>query len=847
MLIGIKDRLDKYLNTTRTVIKWLHLVKYSVALALLFVSFKWFTTWVKGDLALGGTTYYHVFFRRLLTDPSMKAFKLFFHAYVSAGFALVWMSLFTRIENILKFTVLKSAENKVDFQKMMADSDELPEWPYKRDGFSVVLAEIQDQDGSRVPNEKSPDKRPKWLVLTDKALYTGLLVTGGIGSGKTASVALPLLEQMINHHREVPVIEKIVDEKTFEVTTRKTTKRYVWSGLVTDEKGDFSDITRGICKRLGREKDFIRLAPGGFWLWNAIYNPGQPTWAVGYTLGKILDRFNKGAKGNDPFWTNAPKDLILEYLTLMNYATGYYSIGDFLRVLISEKEQESYYEMALDRLRHDEESLSELERCWNRIFQRNVEMPPQLKNSLQSCAKAGLGLFEYQEIRETFSPEAKDYFTGPCCPWPRRKPKSVEDIKRFEMEHMNGLKLPKPNVFTGFDAHHERGTIVALDMPKTRYKASAEFVQVGVKAQGQETIFRRDTRDESGKLYLPPRFGEASKGGLGYCPFFIFADECQESVDPDDQNFMAQCRSKKAACVWLTQSHTSIIAAMEGKKESANAFFNNTMTHIYLRQNDVESMEIIEKEVGTKPVVKTTFSIAEGGTDSSLEFSAGDIVNKGVGITETQSTAYEEKPLFEKKDMKTLPNFTAIIIASTGESALPATIGYLRPPYIFDDEKMKARYPGLKREMPWHRWPGDLRARATLENLPQETTWKGWGIDGIEESEIGLSGFTSDYQVYDEGGLERENKIRGGQNAGAGGGPAKAPETAQPEAQEQKESGLDLNVDDPDPDSAPLDPADQEANFNWEQDFIAQVQEADQKMAEEIAIAEERNGWGRTM
>jgi hypothetical protein len=61
-------------------------------------------------------------------------------------------------------------------------------------------------------------------------------------------------------------------------------------------------MTERICREWGREADFIRIAPDGYLKWNAIYEPGQPTWAVGYRLG-MGERLRRLVMGGKVRWS----------------------------------------------------------------------------------------------------------------------------------------------------------------------------------------------------------------------------------------------------------------------------------------------------------------------------------------------------------------------------------------------------------------------------------------------------------------------------------------------------------------------------------------------------------------
>src|SRR5262245_15413892 len=56
-------------------------------------------------------------------------------------------------------------------------SHALPPYPFNPRRTQLVIGETHEQDGSR-------SERPGWLVLPEKGMYTGLLITGATGSAK---------------------------------------------------------------------------------------------------------------------------------------------------------------------------------------------------------------------------------------------------------------------------------------------------------------------------------------------------------------------------------------------------------------------------------------------------------------------------------------------------------------------------------------------------------------------------------------------------------------------------------------------------------------------------------------
>ena len=649
--------------------------------------------------------------RQLWTHPGAAASGSVYLVLTVASFLLNAMWLTRVVQNFARLTLVRLEKGEAGKKDLELEKLPLPPWPYTREGFTVILGELQARDGARVPSERDPELKPRWLTLPEEAQYTGVFVTGAIGSGKTAAIAYPCLKQMLGFRRPVPVRMR---------NGRIQEEEWKYSGLLLDEKGDFVQAAEAFARDWGREQDILRIGPGGNLVWNVIYNPNLAPWAVGYQLGWIIKNFNRGATIADPFWETAPKELVMDYLGLLDDATGYYTLFEYLEVLIDDSLQDRLQEKAMNRLANDPARIDEVERRWRSILKRRDGMSLNLRGSLESCAKAGIDMFKYPELRKVFCPTREEYFTGPCCPWPRGE----------DLDNDRGIVRPQDHVFTGFDQILDYGKILGLQMSKVSWFDAATFIQISLKSQWQDAVLRRGAVDAQGKLIVPPRFGQA----IGYCPTFLMADECQTSATPRDNEFKALCRSKRASCWELTQSHNSILEAFApGKEKAAETYFQNSMTHIYLRQSDLHSMEIIQKEAGTKDVAKTQLAVSEGGRASDLSYIQGGFVNKGLAMSSTRTVTAEEKTFVEIDEMRQLPNNVALAFPSTGERTLPATYVYLRPLWVFQ------KYPDIRLEMSWLDWPDELKKAYDLVSIPQAVHWGGWNMKFLDADDLAPS------------------------------------------------------------------------------------------------------------
>ena len=93
----------------------------------------------------------------------------------------------------------------------------LPPYPFDPHKTQLVIGETHQQDGSL-------SEQPDWLVLPEKGMYTGVLITGATGSAKTSAAQYPFTAQLIHLHADDPA--------------RKM------GGLIIDAKGNYADFVR---------------------------------------------------------------------------------------------------------------------------------------------------------------------------------------------------------------------------------------------------------------------------------------------------------------------------------------------------------------------------------------------------------------------------------------------------------------------------------------------------------------------------------------------------------------------------------------------------------------------------
>jgi len=310
----------------------------------------------------------------------------------------------------------------------------LPVYPFHPERTQLVIGETHDQDGSR-------SEQPGWLVLPEKGMYTGILITGATGSAKTSAAQYPFTAQLI-HLRAADPARKM-------------------GGLIIDAKGNYADFVRDQCASAGRLGDYYEVSLTSGVRWNIVGRPDLNAAALGGHIADMIENV-QGTSLADPFWHQEAKDLASQVIRVLRLAEGREpTMASLYRAATSYEAFEEYVKQAEKRVKTAEQQ-EELDSIKFWLEAKAAKLDAKLRASIAAGLNGVCSLFDDPKIREVFAPE------------------------------------PVFENFKGFDRLIAEGQIVALRVPKSQLKTVSTIVGTMTKLNFFDAVLNRLARAEHG-------------------------------------------------------------------------------------------------------------------------------------------------------------------------------------------------------------------------------------------------------------------------------------------------------------------------------------------------------------
>ena len=579
----------------------------------------------------------------------------------------------------------------------------LPAWPASAedDAPSLVVGELHH------PTVPTESERPSWLVIPEKGLYTGLLVVGAVGTGKTTACMYPFARQLLSWQADDP--------------GRRA------GALVLEVKGDFCHQVRRILGEAGRGDDYLEIGLGGSWQWNPLDDPLVDSYSMAYGVASLINQLF--GKSREPFWQQAYTNLVRWILELFRLLPGGWvtlrdvyrctvdaelfaeKIGEAkqqaarlcpMRAVLAAKDLTAHKTALEDRdwdvapgmgnvaCRLDPELGALLEKLKvayrtepeggdaGREFAEQVDaierwylhdwmaLDAKLRTSIVEGISVFLSLFDQPEVAGVFCPPPPD--AGEAAATSENDGPDAEGTEAIRP--VPGLRRRLPPLADLI----EGGKVLALNMPAGANPALARAIGVLLKNAWMQALLRRPAE----AARRPERY---IRPAVFICDEYqAFATVGQDDPSGDEKAF-ALTRQCRCIPIVATQSISSLRSVLPSG-EAWRTLVQTLRTRIFLSLSDEASARVASEMCGS--VMKTQASYTFTETTGRPEFSllSGRAGGGRGTIGASKSFRRAREPVFTPREFSLLANYQAICLPYDGVKSLPARRVYLKPHYL---------------------------------------------------------------------------------------------------------------------------------------------------------------------
>ena len=612
-------------------------------------------------------------FLRVMAIRSASAFLFFKYSYTFFLYTTPYLAYSILLSGIYIFA-LKAG------RKIRAGKLPLYPNPRKRAELSIEVGEVHH------PRKQTPSETPRWLVIPERGLFTGIAIVGAVGSGKTAGCMYPFAEQILAYRAEDP------DRRI--------------GGLILEVKGDFCGKVQEILARHGRAGDYVEISLESEYRYNPLHND-LDAYALAYNIASLLN--NLFGRGKEPFWqqayTNLVKFIILLHKVAFDYVTLFdvYECAinpDLLESKIKEADrrlieadsallwEEEYLKHPRDldpfKFRLDKESKryrapltpglvavlkdrviqweaenasrknpvpaqkrAQLEAVKRWFYQDWKRIEPKLRTSIVEGSSVFLSLFDDNpDVKRTFCPPAECY-----------DPQANADFKF-------GRPLPSLSWLA------ENGRVCALNFPVAMNAGLAKALGVMLKLDFERAVLNRvPVMEKHPESYF--------RQVLFLCDEYQHFATVGESEPTGDEKFFSLSRQPKCIPIIATQSISSLKSALPG--ESWRTLLQTFRTKIFLSLSDDFSARIASELCGREDKLKASYNLSESGHDANVSFLTGKALSHKANITASKSYSPHHDPRFDTKTFMELRNAQSVTMAYDGTNPMPPMFCYLKP------------------------------------------------------------------------------------------------------------------------------------------------------------------------
>ena len=532
-----------------------------------------------------------------------------------------------------------------------------------------------------------PAPTPRWLTIPQRGLYTGVMVVGAVGAGKTSAALYPFTEQLLRW-RAHDTHQKI-------------------GGLVMEVKGDFCHQVRDILTRADRADDYIEIGLSGNVCYNPLHNDLDP-YALAYAIGSLLN--NLHGRSKEPFWQQAYTDLVKFVILERRLASGYTTLADVYHYILDEQKfaveleqlrarlqeapevlmirKEDYhthcagnprwahwfaedvvhmahpYDATLETFASERQIPFSVRRTqgdgWrDRLYQVNAVnrwyksgwsmLDLRLRSNIKEGIIVFLSLFDADPVvHRTFCPPVEAYADNPPPGAPRPLP-PLEDIL-------------------------ERGRVLALNFPVAMNPGLARALGVLLKLDFQRAVLRRIP-----EIAAHPE--RVWRDLLFVCDEYHGFATVGETDPTGDERAFALSRQARLIPIVATQSISSLRSALPGE-ETWRTLMQCFRTKVFLATSDEFTARTAADLCGRRDRLKAQYSLSEAGLGTHISLLTGRATAAKHTVSASKTYTPNHEYIFPARVFTELQNAQAVVLPYDGLNPGEPQFCYLKPYYL---------------------------------------------------------------------------------------------------------------------------------------------------------------------
>ena len=552
--------------------------------------------------------------------------------------------------------------------------------PERRDSPMLVLGETHfETTTGRAP-------APSWLTIPQRGLYTGVMIVGAVGTGKTSACMYPYTDQLLRWRAGDP------DRKL--------------GGLVLEVKGDFCQQVRGMLGRAGRGSDYAEIRLGGDVCYNPLHNDLDP-YAVAFAIATLVN--NLFGKSKEPFWQQAYTDLLKFVILLRRLVDGYTTFAEVYRYILEDTRIESEISALKTTLNQPPEvivvplanyELQVVAIPWTNWFKDGPgHMAHQYTADLESALHEHQVPFEVRRAKGTAWIERKHqldavdrWFTHGWRRLDHRLRSSITEgivvfLSLFDENpavhrtfcpprsaYASPPKPGEPRPLEPLEDLLESGHVLALNFPVGLNPGLARALGVMVKLDFQRAVLQRIP-----KITAHPK--RTWRDLVFVCDEYHAFATVGETDPTGDERTFALSRQARLIPIVATQSVSSLRSALPGD-ESWRTLLQCFRTKLFLATSDEFTARAAADLCGRRDRLKAHYTLAEGGQGAHISLLTGRATAAKQTVSASKSYAPHHEYIFSPRVFTELQNAQAIALPYDGLNPMPPQFCYLKPHYL---------------------------------------------------------------------------------------------------------------------------------------------------------------------